>query len=120
MAAAVLAGGGATLLVLAFCWALAAEAGTLGFLGVVLPAAVAGVGASRGGWLRRGWSAVAAGAAAGAGAAVVAANGGDAAQAGLAVVLAGGLVLVAGTRWRPGTAEGLTAEVAGWPRSPSA
>jgi hypothetical protein len=112
-AAVVLAGGGATLLVLAACWALAAEAGTLGFLGVVLPAAVAGVGASRGGWLRRGWAAVAAGAAAGAGAAVVAAYGGDAAQAGFAVVLAGGLVLVAGTRWRPGTAEGLTAEVAG-------
>jgi hypothetical protein len=74
---------------------------------------VAGVGASRGGWLRRGWAAVAAGAAAGAGAAVVAANGGDAAQAGFAVVLAGGLVLVAGTHWRPGTAEGLVAEVVG-------
>jgi hypothetical protein len=111
--AAVLAGGGATLLVLAACWALAAEAGTLGFLAVLLPAAVAGAGASRGGWLRRGWAAVAAGAAAGAGAAVVAAGGGDAAQAGLAVTVAGGLVLVAGTRWRAGTAEGTVAEVAG-------
>jgi hypothetical protein len=109
----VLAGGGATLLVLAVCWALAAEAGTLGFLAVVLPAAVAGAGASRGDWLRRGWAAVAAGAAAGAGAAVVAATGGDAAQAGFAVVLAGGVVLVAGTLWRPGTAEGVVAEVCG-------
>lgn len=110
---AVLAGGGATLLALAVCWALAAEAGTLGFLAVVLPTAVAGAGASRGDRLRRGWAAVAAGAAAGAAAAVVAGNGGDAAQAGFAVVLAGGLVLVAGTRWRPGTAEGVAAELCG-------
>jgi hypothetical protein len=111
--ATVAAGGGATLLVVAVGWALAAEAGTLGFLGLVLPAAVAGAGASPDDWLRRGWAAVAAGAAAGAGAAVVAANGGDAAQAGFAVVLAGGLVLVAGTRWRAGTAEGTVAEVGG-------
>ena len=44
---------------------------------------------------------------------MVAANVGDPSQSGFAVVLAGGLVLVAGTRWRPGTAEGHTAEVAG-------
>ena len=80
---------------------------------MVLAAAVAGVGASRGDRLREGWAAVAAVAATGMGAAVVAANGGTAAQAGVAVTVAGGLVLVAGTRWRAGTAEGMVAEVGG-------
>jgi hypothetical protein len=109
----VLAGAAATLLLLAVSWALATEAGTLGFLGVVVAAAVAGVGTSRSAGLRRGWAVVAAGAVTGAGAAVAAAGGGDAAQAGFAVTLAAGLVLVVGTRWRPGAPEGPVAEVCG-------
>jgi hypothetical protein len=44
---------------------------------------------------------------------VVAANGGTTAQAGFAVTVAGGLVLVAGTNWRAGAAEGPVAEVCG-------
>jgi hypothetical protein len=111
--ARVAAAAGAALLLLAGAWALASEAGTLWFLGVVAVAAVAGTGASRSGWLRGGWGAVGAAAVVAGGAAVAAAAGAGAAQAGFATTVAAGLVLVAGARWRSGAAEGPVVEAAG-------
>jgi hypothetical protein len=101
------------LLVLGGSWALATEPGTLAFLGVLAAAAVAGAGRSPSPLLRRGWAAVAAGALLGAGAAVAVSLGGDAGQAGFAVTLAAGAVLLAGSRWRHGSAEGPVAEALG-------
>jgi hypothetical protein len=112
-AVAVLAGVAVALLLAAAPWALATEAGTLGFLGVLAPAAVVGMGAARSAWLRQVGAGLAAGAVLGAAAAVVAAAGGDAARVGFAVTVAGGLVLGVGSWLRRGAAEGLVAEVAG-------
>jgi len=112
-AAAVLAGCAAVLLVLATSWALATEAGTLAFLGVLTPAAVVAAGASQTPWLRCGYAAVAAGAVLGESAATVVSAGGGAAEAGLTVAVAAGAVLVAGALWRQGTAEGPVAESVG-------
>jgi hypothetical protein len=111
-AVAALAGVALALLLAAVPWALATEAGTLGFLAVLAPATLVGVGAARSGWLRQGGAGLAAGAVVGAAAAVVAAAGGDAARVGLAVAVAGGLVLGVGA-CRRGAAEGVVVEVAG-------
>jgi len=112
-AAAVLAGCAAVLLVLATSWALATEAGTLAFLGVLTPAAVVAAGVSQTPWLRCGYAAVAVGAVLGESAATVVSAGGGAAEAGLTVAVAAGAVLVAGALWRQGTAEGPVAESVG-------
>jgi len=112
-AARTLAGCAAVLVVLATSWALATEAGTLGFLGVLAPAAAIAAGASRTPWLRRGYAAVAAGAVLGESAATVVSAGGGAPEAGLAVAVAAGAVLVAGALWRQGTGEGPVAESLG-------
>jgi len=101
------------LVVLAACWALATEAGTVAFLGVLVPAAAVGAAASRTPWLRGGLAAAGAVAVLGETAAVVLGNGGDAAAAGVATVVAAGAVLVAGVRWRHGTAEGAVLESLG-------
>ncbi|HEU4399332.1 MAG TPA: hypothetical protein VFU54_16040 [Actinomycetota bacterium] len=111
--AAVAAGCAVVLVVLAACWALATEAGTMAFLGVLVPAAAVGAAASRTPWLRGGLTAAGALAVLGETAAVVLGNGGDAAAAGVATVVAAGAVLVAGVRWRHGTAEGAVLEPLG-------
>jgi len=80
------------LVVLAACWALATEAGTVAFLGVLVPAAAVGAAASRTPWLRGGLAAAGAVAVLGETAAVVLGNGGDAAAAGVATVVAAGTV----------------------------
>jgi hypothetical protein len=107
------AGVAAALLLVAVPWALATEAGTLGFLGVLAPAAMVGVGAARSGWLRRVGGGVATVAAGGAAAAVAGAAGGDVARVGFAVAVAGGLALGLGAWWRRGAAEGVVVELAG-------
>jgi hypothetical protein len=111
--AAVAAGCAVVLVVLAACWALATEAGTMAFLGVLVPAAAVGAAASRTAWLRGGQTAAGALAVLGETAAVVLGNGGDAAAAGVATVVAAGAMLVAGVRWRHGTAEGAVLEPLG-------
>lgn len=113
LVAGVLAGCAAVLLALAASWALATEAGTLAFLGVVAAVAAAATGVSRSVWLRRGSCAAAAVAVAGESAATVVSAGGGGAQAGLAVVVAAGAVLVAGARWRQDASEGPVAEALG-------
>jgi hypothetical protein len=109
----VAAGCAAVLVALAACWALATEAGTLVFLGALVPAAATATAASRTPWLRGGLAAAGAAALLGETAAVVLHGGGDAAAAGVATVVAAGAVLVAGVRWRPGTAEGAVLEPLG-------
>ena len=101
---------GAALLALAGCCALATEAGTLVCSGVLLVAGVAGAGMAVSPWLRRGCGAVAAAAALGQGTALAVHLGAGAARAGVVLVLAGGLVLVAGARWRRGSADGPVVE----------
>ena len=66
-AVAVLAGVAVALGLAAVPWALATEAGTLGFLGVLTPAALVGMGAARSGWLRQVGAGLAAGAVVGGG-----------------------------------------------------
>jgi hypothetical protein len=112
-AVAVLVGAAVALLLVVVPWALATEAGTLGLLAVLAPAAAVGVSAARSGWLRQVGGGLAAAAVVGAAAAAVAAAGGDAARVGLAVTAAGGLVLGVGAWWRRGAPEGVVAEVAG-------
>jgi len=107
------AGGAAALVALAACWALATEAGTLVFLGALVPVAAAATAASRAPWLRGGLAAAGAVALLGEAAAVVLHVGGDAAAAGVATVVAAGVVLLAGVRWRPGSAEGAILEPLG-------
>jgi hypothetical protein len=111
--AAVAAGCGAVLVALAACWALATEAGTLAFLGVLAPAAAVAVAAARSPWLRGGMAAVGAVALLGEAAAAVLHTGGDAAAAGVATAVTGGALLVAGVRWRRGTADGAVLEPIG-------
>ena len=106
LAASVLAACTAVLVVVALAWALATEAGTLAVVGLLAAAAAVAAGASRTSWLRRSFAAVATAAVLGESAAAVVSAGGGAAQAGLTVALAAGIVLVAGARWRQGTAEG--------------
>jgi hypothetical protein len=108
-----LAGCAALLLVLAAAWALATEAGTLLFLGMLVPAAAAATTASTTPWLRRGWAAAAAGALLGESAAAASSAGGQAAEAGLAVAVAAALPLLAGVHWRQGRAEGPALEALG-------
>jgi hypothetical protein len=112
-AAAVPAAAAGALLLMATCWALASEGGTLGFLGALLAAAAVGAAAARGRWLRGGLAGVGAVALVGESAAVVLHGGGDAAAAGVATVVAAGALLVAGVRWRRGTAEGAVLEPLG-------
>jgi hypothetical protein len=112
-AAAGAAGCAAVLVALAACWALATEAGTLVFLGALVPAAWVAAAASRAPWLRGGLAAASAVALLGETAAVVLHAGGDAAAAGVATVVAAGAVLVAGARWRRGSAEGAGLEPLG-------
>jgi len=100
----------AVLVVLAACWALATEAGTVAFLGTVVPAAAVAAAAARTPWLRGGLAAAGAVALLGETVAVVLHGGGDAAAAGVAMVAAAGAVLVAGARWRRGTADGAVLE----------
>jgi hypothetical protein len=109
-AATVPAAAAGALLVIATCWALASEAGTLGFLGALAAAAAVGAAAARGWWLRGGLAGVGAVALLGETAAAVLHGGGDAAAAGVATVAAAGALLVAGVRWRRGTAEGAVLE----------
>jgi hypothetical protein len=111
--AAVAAGCGAVLVALAACWALATEAGTLAFLGVLAPAAAVAVAAAQSPWLRGGMAAVGAVALLGEAAAAVLHTGGDAAAAGVATAVTGGALLVAGVRWRRGTADGAVLEPIG-------
>ena len=106
LAASVLAACTAVLVVVALAWALATEAGTLAVVGLLAAAAAVAAGASRTSWLRRSFAAVATATVLGESAAAVVSAGGGAAQAGLTVALAAGIVLVAGARWRQGTAEG--------------
>src|SRR6266498_409399 len=106
LAASVLAACTAVLVVVALAWALATEAGTLAVVGLLAAAAAVAAGASRTSWLRRSFAAVATAAVLGESAAAVVSAGGGAAQAGLTVAVAAGIVLVAGARWRQGTAEG--------------
>jgi hypothetical protein len=106
-------GSAAVLVALAACWALATEAGTLVFLGALVPAAGVAAAASRAPWLRGGLAAAGAVALLGEAAAVVLHAGGDAAAAGVATVVAAGAVLVAGVRWLPGSAEGAILEPLG-------
>jgi hypothetical protein len=113
LAARVLAGCAAALLVLAAGWALAAETGTLAFLGAVAVPAALATAASRSGWLRRGCAAVAAVAVVGECAAAAVGAGGGAAEAGFVVVAAAGAVLAVGTRWRRRTAEDPVLEALG-------
>jgi len=108
-----LAGCAALLLVLAAAWALATEAGTLLFLGMLVPAAAAATTASTTPWLRRGWAAAAGGALLGESAAAASSAGGQAAEAGLAVAVAAALPLLAGVHWRQGRAEGPALEALG-------
>jgi hypothetical protein len=123
-AAAATAGGGATpggwvagvagwaavLGVLAACWALASEAGTVAYLGAVVPAAGVAAAASRSPWLRGGMAAAGAVALLGETAALLLRAGGGGAAAGTAIVLAAGALLLAGARWRRGTADGAVLE----------
>jgi hypothetical protein len=111
--AAVPAAAAGALLVVATCWALASEAGTLVFLGALVAAAAVGAAAGRGRWLRGGLAGVGAVALLGETAAVVLHLGGDAAAAGVTTVTAAGVVLVAGVWWRRGTAEGAVLEPLG-------
>ncbi len=113
LAARVLAGCAAALLVLAAGWALAAETGTLAFLGAVAVPAALATAASRSGWLRQGCAAVAAVAVVGECAAAAVGAGGGAAEAGFVVAAAAGAVLVMGTRWRRRAAEGPVLEALG-------
>ncbi len=113
LAARVLAGCAAALLVLAAGWALAAETGTLAFLGAVAVPAALATAASRSGWLRQGCAAVAAVAVVGECAAAAVGAGGGAAEAGFVVAAAAGAVLVVGTRWRRRAAEGPVLEALG-------
>ncbi|HEX6674634.1 MAG TPA: hypothetical protein VF486_06380, partial [Actinomycetes bacterium] len=113
LAARFLAGWAAALLVLAAGWALAAETGTLAFLGAVAGAAALATAASRSGWLRQGCAAVAAVAVAGGCAAVAVGAGGGAAEAGFVVAAAAGAVLLVGASWRRRAAEGPVLEALG-------
>jgi hypothetical protein len=96
--------------VLAACWALASEDGTVAFLGAVVLAAGVAAAAARSAWLRGGMAGAGAVALLGETAAVVLSTGGGAAAAGVAIVVAAGGVLVAGARWRRGTADGAVLE----------
>ncbi len=106
----VAAGCAVVLVVVAVCWALATEAGTVAFLGTVVPTAAVAAAASRTPWLRGGLAAAGAVALLGETAAMVLHGGGGAAAAGVATVVTAGAVLVAGARWRRGTADGAVLE----------
>ena len=106
----VAAGWAAVLVVLAACWALATEAGTLAFLGTVVPTAAVAAAAARTPWLRGGLAAAVAVALLGETAAVVLHGGGGTSAVGVATVVAAGAVLAAGARWRRGTADGAVLE----------
>jgi hypothetical protein len=104
------AGWAAVLGVLAACWALASEAGTVAYLGAVVAAAGVAAAASRSPWLRGGMAAAGAVALLGETAALVLHAGGGGAAAGTAMVAAAGALLLAGARWRRGTADGAVLE----------
>jgi hypothetical protein len=106
----VAAGCAVVLVVVAVCWALATEAGTVAFLGTVVPTAAVAAAASRTPWLRGGLAAAGAVALLGETAAMVLHGGGGAAAAGVATVVTAGAMLVAGARWRRGTADGAVLE----------
>ncbi|MGI8809888.1 MAG: SCO7613 C-terminal domain-containing membrane protein [Acidimicrobiales bacterium] len=109
----VLAGAAAVLGASATGWALATEAGTLGFLAVAGMAAIAATGASRTSEFRQALAGVVAAAAIGEGAAVAVSAGASEGPLGLTIGMVGGAVLVAGARWRPRHPEGVVLEAAG-------